>query len=79
MEITVTLNGNGFHVLVENGQKVKKGDPLLEIDLDYLKANAPSLATPILCTELGNNQKLRLLQEGSIQSGDALFAVDFFE
>ena len=76
---TVALNGNGFNVLVENGQKVKKGEPLLEVDLEYLKANAPSLTTPILCTELANNQKIRLLQEGSIQAGEALFAVDFFE
>ena len=33
---------------MENGQKVKKGQPMLKLDLDYLKANAPSLATPVL-------------------------------
>ena len=76
---TVKLNGEGFTVLVENGQKVKKGDPMIELDLAYLKENAPSLATPILCTELEDNQKIRLLKEGEISAGDALFAVDFFE
>lgn len=76
---TVKLNGEGFKVLVESGQKVKKGDPMIELDLAYLKENAPSLATPILCTELEDNQKIRLLKEGEISAGDALFAVDFFE
>ena len=76
---TVALNGQGFEVLVENGQKVKKGEPMLKLDLDYLKANAPSLASPILCTELEDNQKIRLLKEGNITAGEGLFAVDYYE
>lgn len=76
---TVKLNGQGFEVYVENGQKVKKGDPLLKLDLAYIKENAPSLATPVLCTELEDNQKIRLLKSGAIEAGEALFAVDFYE
>lgn len=76
---TVSLNGQGFEVLVENGQKVKKGEPMLKLDLEYLKANAPSLASPVLCTELEDNQKIRLLKEGGIAAGEPLFAVDFYE
>ena len=76
---TVKLDGQGFNVLVENGQKVKKGDPMIELDLAFLKENAPSLTTPVLCTELADNQKVRLLSEGSLTAGDALFAVDFYE
>ena len=76
---TVKLEGNGFEVLVENGQKVKKGEPMLKMDLDYLQANAPSMASPVLCTELEENQKIRLLKEGEIQAGEPLFAVDFCE
>ena len=64
---------------MENGQKVKKGEPMLKLDLDYLKANAPSLASPILCTELEDNQKIRLLKEGNITAGEGLFAVDYYE
>ena len=76
---TVKLEGEGFEVLVENGQQVKKGEPMLKLDLDYLKANAPSLVSPVLCTELEDNQKIRLLKEGNIQAGEELFAVDFYE
>ena len=34
---TVKLDGKGFEVFVESGQKVKKGEPLMKIDIDYLK------------------------------------------
>lgn len=34
---TVNLNGEGFEVFVENGQKVKKGEPLMKIDIDFLE------------------------------------------
>lgn len=76
---TVNLNGEGFEALVEDGQKVKKGDPMLKLDLDYLKSHAPSITSPVLCTELEDNQKIRLLKEGDIQAGEALFAVDICE
>lgn len=76
---TVNLNGQGFEVLAENGQKVKKGTPILKLDLAYLKEHAPSLVSPVLCTELGENQRIRLLKEGSVQAGEPLFAVDFFQ
>ena len=60
---TVKLEGKGFDVQVEAGQHVNKGDVLMKLDLDYLKANAPSVTTPVICTELKNNQKIRLLAE----------------
>ena len=76
---TVKLNGEGFEVYVENGQKVKKGEQMLKLDIDYLKENAPSLVSPIVCTELEDNQKVRLLKEGEILAGEELFAIDIYE
>ena len=76
---TVKLGGEGFEALVANGQKVKKGDPMLKLDLEYLKANAPSVVSPVLCTELQENEKIRLLKTGNITAGEALFAVDIYE
>ena len=75
---TVKLNGKGFEALVENGQKVKKGDPLLKLDIDYIKANAPSIVSPILCTDLEDNQQVRLLKTGEVKAGEELIAVDFY-
>jgi PTS system D-glucosamine-specific IIC component len=76
---TVKLNGEGFEVFVKAGDKVKKGDKLMKLDLEYLKSHAPSLASPILCTELSDQQKIRLLKTGNIKVGDELFAVDTYE
>lgn len=72
---TVKLNGEGFKVFVENGQKVKKGEPLLELDLAYLNEHAPSMVSPILCTELEDNQKVRLLANGPVKAGEPLFEI----
>ena len=76
---TVSLNGEGFEVFVENGQKVKKGDPLMKIDIPFLASHAPSLCSPVLCTELEENQSVRLLATGEVKAGDPLFAVDTVE
>lgn len=76
---TVNLNGEGFEVFVKEGDQVKKGDPMMKLDLEYLKSHAPSLASPVLCTELNDNQKIRLLKTGEIKAGDELFAVDTYE
>lgn len=72
---TVKLNGQGFEVFVENGQKVKKGEPLLRLDLKFLAEHAPSLASPVVCTELSEGQEVSLLREGEIRAGEGLLVV----
>ena len=76
---TVKLEGKGFDVQVEAGCHVNKGDELMKLDLDYLKANAPSVTTPVICTELKDNQKIRLITDGPIKAGEPLYAVDTYE
>ncbi len=76
---TVKLEGKGFEPLVAEGEKVKKGTPLMKVDLAYVKKHAPSLATPILCTELADNQKIRLLADGAVKTGEPLFVIDTYE
>ena len=76
---TVKLNGKGFEALVESGQEVKKGDPMLKLDLDYLSQNAPSIVSPVLCTELEDNQRIHLLKEGQIKAGEPLFEVEVLQ
>lgn len=72
---TVKLNGDGFKVFVKNGQKVKKGELLMELDLTFLNQQAPSMVSPILCTELEANQTIKLLAEGPVKAGDPLFEI----
>ena len=45
---TVGLEGKCFTVHVENGQKVKKGDLMIEVDLEGVKAAGLNTITPVL-------------------------------
>ncbi|WP_163192758.1 PTS sugar transporter subunit IIA [Clostridium thermarum] len=47
---TITLGGEGFIRLVEEGQKVKAGDPILKVDRNFVKSRSCSLITPVLIT-----------------------------
>ena len=76
---TVKLEGKGFEILVTEGQKVKKGEPMMKLDLEFLSANAPSLTSPILDTEPEDNQRIRPLANGEIKAGEPLFAVETLE
>jgi glucose-specific phosphotransferase system IIA component len=76
---TVKLEGKGFETFVKDGDKVKKGDKLLSFDLEFIKNNAPSIASPVICTALNDKQKVRLLNSGEIKAGDSLIAIDIFE
>ena len=71
---TVGLKGNGFEMLVAPGDKITKGQSLLKVDLDYIRANADSDITPIIFTNL-NNQMIHDVNYGKIQSGERLLSV----
>ena len=47
---TVKLNGKGFKTYVKDGDKVKKGDLLMEFDMDYVQKNAASDAVMVILT-----------------------------
>ena len=72
---TVELNGEGFEAFVKVGDRVKKGDPLIKMDLDFVKDFATSTMSPIVCTELKNNEKVQLLKTGKVKAGEPLFVI----
>lgn len=47
---TVSLNGEGFEQLVEQGTTVKAGTPIIKIDREFIKSKGLSLVTPVLIT-----------------------------
>ncbi len=55
---TVKLDGKGFTVFVKDGDSVKKGDTLMEVDLEYIANNAASTAIPMVFTNLEEGQKI---------------------
>lgn len=47
---TVELNGEGFECLVEKGQRVKQGQTIAKVDLNYVKEHGKSLVSPVVFT-----------------------------
>lgn len=66
---TVALEGQGFKRLVEEGAEVKAGQPILELDLDYLNANARSMISPVVVSNSDEYAGLAALASGSVVAG----------
>ncbi|UAA03430.1 PTS N-acetyl glucosamine transporter subunit IIABC [Klebsiella quasipneumoniae] len=66
---TVALEGKGFKRLVEEGADVKAGEPILEMDLDFLNANARSMISPVVCSNSDDYSALVILASGKVVAG----------
>lgn len=66
---TVNLKGKGFDVLVNQGDTVKAGQPILQVDLEEVKTNAKSMITPIIFTNLSDNQELSYEPGAQVKRG----------
>ncbi|CAI1754882.1 EIICBA-Glc [Serratia entomophila] len=66
---TVALNGQGFKRLVEEGAEVKAGQPILELDLEYLNANARSMISPVVVSNSDDYAGLAALASGFVVAG----------
>ena len=66
---TVALNGQGFTRLVEEGAEVTAGQPILEMDLDYLNANARSMISPVVCSNIDDFSGLVIKADGHVVAG----------
>ncbi|ELQ6223854.1 PTS N-acetyl glucosamine transporter subunit IIABC [Cronobacter turicensis] len=68
---TVALNGQGFKRLVEEGAQVTVGQPVLELDLDYLNANARSMISPVVCSNIDDFGGLVIQAQGAVVAGQS--------
>ncbi|WP_270406185.1 glucose-specific PTS transporter subunit IIBC [Paenibacillus timonensis] len=68
---TVKLKGQGFNVLVKEGDLVAAGQPILEVDLDYVKEHAPSIISPIVFSNLPEGASVTLHKTGKLPKGEA--------
>lgn len=64
---TVKLNGEGFTVFVSDGQKIKKGDKLMEFDPAYIREHAVSDACIVIFTGLTEGESLSLEGEKQVK------------
>lgn len=63
---TVNLKGQGFETLVAENDIVEQGQPLLKVDLDYIKEHATSTITPIVFTNLAEGEKVVIEKSGQV-------------
>lgn len=70
---TVTLEGKPFRAKVSVGDRVHKGDVLMEIDWDMIQAAGLESVTPILITEADDSLKLHINSEtGTVKNGQPI-------
>ncbi len=72
---TVSLDGEGFEVLVAEGDQVKKGDLMMKVDLEYIKNNAAGIETPFIITNLEEGQSVVITNVGLLDRGESCFNV----
>ncbi|KGM98328.1 PTS glucose transporter subunit IIA [Clostridium novyi A str. 4552] len=74
---TVKMEGRGFKAFVSQGDKVKAGDKLLEVDLDLVKKEAKSIVTPIIITNSSQFKSIEKLKDGNIKNEENLLKINF--
>lgn len=63
---TVNLKGQGFETLVSENDIIEQGQPLLKVDLNYIKEHATSTITPIVFTNLAEGEKVVINKQGQV-------------
>lgn len=72
---TINMNGEGFEVLVDIGDKVVCGQKLIDFDLKKIKDNAKSIITPVVITNSYDIDKIEVLKIGNIHANEDLIKV----
>lgn len=72
---TVKLAGKPFETFVKNGDRVQVGTPLVQADLNVIKAEGLETTTPIIFTNYTEFSKLNILNKTQVTSGDLLVEV----
>lgn len=69
---TVKLGGKHFTCHIEDGQQVKKGQLLLEFDMNAIKAEGYEVVTPVIITNSDEFTEITTETAGQVKNGDKL-------
>lgn len=72
---TVQLEGKGFTPLAKAGDVVKKGQKLLEFDMDLITKAGFSMVTPVLVANTAEYAAVIPVNKENVSAGDALICV----
>lgn len=67
---TVALKGQCFEKHVTEGQQVKKGDLLITVDLEGIKAAGYDTVTPVIVCNSADYTSMECKNEGNVEAGD---------
>ena len=69
---TVKLGGKHFTYLVNEGDKVSKGQPLIRFDIEAIKAEGYPVTTPLIVCNTDEYAAVTPKASGTVKQGDAL-------
>ena len=69
---TVKLGGKHFTYLVNEGDKVEKGQPLIRFELEAIKAEGYPVTTPLIVCNTDDYAAVAAKASGTVKQGDAL-------
>lgn len=72
---TVKLKGQHFTIHASEGQEVKKGDLLLEADIEQIKAEGYDVITPIIICNSDDFTEITMKAEGDVAQGDDILTL----
>lgn len=72
---TVNLQGKGFKTLVQKGQEVKAGDPLVEFNIKEIKAAGYEVTTPIVVTNSKDYESINQVAQGEVKVGQEILSL----
>lgn len=72
---TVQLNGKYFNIKTENGNTVKKGDLLIEFDIDGIKGEGYEITTPVVVTNTGDYLDVVPVKDSYVKHGDEIIKI----
>lgn len=72
---TVQLDGKHFTIHTEEGQKVKRGDLLLEADLEQIKAEGYDIITPVIICNSDDFSEIQKTEPKEVRQGDNIMSL----
>lgn len=73
---TVALNGEGFTAHVSEGDKVKRGQPLISFDKDFITSKGYPIITPVIISNIDDYKEVKTTASTEVKRLDELLTVE---
>lgn len=73
---TVALNGEGFTAHVSDGDRVKRGQPLISFDKDFITSKGYPIITPVIISNADDYKEIKTTESAEVKCLDELLTVE---